>query len=91
MEKYKENKKKEDDLLFQEEDAKYMEALSKLTKKDYDAFEEDGIIPDSIDAIVTMDSDMRFYFKKIPHMTPSTGGNIFDDLTYDGIDGNPDE
>lgn len=91
VEKYKEQKKQEDDMLFKQEDAKYMDALSKLTKKDYDAFEEDGIIPASIDAIVTMDSDMRFYFKRIPHMTPSTGGNVFDDLSYDGIDNTPDE
>ena len=91
VEKYKEQKKQEDDMLFRQEDAKYMDALSKLTKKDYDAFEEDGIIPASIDAIVTMDSDMRFYFKRIPHMTPSTGGNVFDDLSYDGIDNTPDE
>jgi hypothetical protein len=26
---------------------------------------------------------MRFYFKKIPNKTPSTGGFIFDDISYD--------
>ena len=26
-------------------------------------------------------SDMKFYFKELPDMTPSTGGYIFDDLT----------
>ena len=35
-----------------------------------------------------MGSDMRLYFKKIPKMTPSTGGFVFDDIAYDYLEHN---
>jgi hypothetical protein len=40
---------------------------------------------------VSLDTDMRFHFNKIPSMTPSTGGLVFDDISYDYIDRNPEE
>jgi hypothetical protein len=44
---------------------------------------------------VTLDTDMHFYFKKIPSMTPSTGGFVFDDISMDKysvyVDRYPDE
>ena len=51
-------------------------------------FESEGKIPAVLSSIVTLGSDMRFYFKKIPNKTPSTGGFIFDDIQYDYIDRN---
>jgi hypothetical protein len=77
---YVETKKEQENELFQEENTKYLMALEELTDKEYSEFEDDGKIPASILKIVTLDSDMHFYFKKIPSMKPSTGGFIFDDL-----------
>ena len=88
---YLEEKKKEDDELFQEENNKYLEALNNLTNKDIEAFENNGEIPQYILDVVSLDTDMRFHFNKIPSMTPSTGGLVFDDISYDYIDRNPDE
>ena len=90
VKKYLEEKKKEETELFKIEDEKYLEALNSLTNKDIEAFEEEGEIPQSLLDIVTLDSDMHFYFKKIPSMTPSTGGFIFDDISNDYIDRNPE-
>ncbi len=91
VKQYMEDKKKEDDELFKEENEKYLNALNELTNKDIDDLENNGEIPQSISDIVTLGSDMRFYFKKIPSMTPSTGGLIFDDISRDNIDRNPEE
>lgn len=82
---YLQLKAEEENALFKEEDAKYIEALSKLSKEDIQAYEEDDIIPQSILNIVTLGSDLHFYFNKLPNMTPSTGGYIFDDLSIDDI------
>lgn len=84
--KRKDEKKAEEDALFKEENDKYLQALNELTNDEIKAFEEDGEIPASISAIMTLDTNMRLYFKKIPSMTPSTGGLIFDDISYDYID-----
>jgi hypothetical protein len=35
---------------------------------------------------MTLGSDMRFYFKKLPEITPSTGGFAFDDIMYSFIE-----
>ena len=86
-----EERKKEENELFQEENNKYLEALTGLTNKDIEAFEEDGVLPQSILEVVSLDTDMHFKFKKIPSMVPSTGGYVFDDITYDGIDRNPED
>ena len=88
---YLEEKKKEDNELFQEENQKYLEALNNLTDKDIEAFEEDGELPQFLLDVVTLETDMHFYFKKIPTMTPSTGGFVFDDISYDYIDRNPED
>lgn len=91
VKQYLEEKKKEEDELFQEENKKYIDALNNLTNKDVEAFENDGEIPQSILDVVSLDTDMRFHFIKIPSMTPSTGGLVFDDISYDYIDRTPDE
>lgn len=80
---YKEMLEKENDIVFQEENEKYLKALTELTDDDYKAFEEDDEIPKSLLEIVTLNNDMHFYFKKLPNMKPTTGGYIFDDLSYD--------
>lgn len=77
---YNEMIRQEEDVIFQEENAKYLSALEKLTKEDIDNFEEDGTIPPSLSKIVSLDSDMHFKFIKLPHMSPTTGGYIFDDI-----------
>ena len=88
---YLEEKKKEENELFQQENTKYLEALNMLTNKDIEAFEEEGEIPQFILDVVSLDTDMRFHFNKIPSMTPTTGGLAFDDISYDYIDRNPEE
>lgn len=81
VEEYHETVKKEADELFQFENKKYLDALDNLTKEDVDAFNEEGTLPKSITSIVTLSpKDMRFYFIRIPDMTPTTGGYIFDDI-----------
>lgn len=91
VEKYYEEKKAEENELFKEENGKYLEALNNLTDKEIEAFEEDGDLPQSILDVVTLDTDMHFHFKKIPSMVPSTGGFVFDDISYDYIDRSPEE
>lgn len=86
VEKYKEEVKSEEDELFKSENEKYLEALNTLSNKDVEEFESDGKIPSCISSIVTLGSDMRLYFKKIPNKTPSTGGFVFDDITYDYVE-----
>lgn len=82
--KHNKIKEEEQDIVFKEENEKYLQALSKLTEDEVNKFEDDGEIPQSLLNIVTLDSDMHFKFIKIPTMTPSTGGYIFDDITlYD--------
>lgn len=77
---YKETKKEEENVIFKEENEKYLNALNNLSDDDINKFEEDGDIPSSLLNIVTLDSDMHFKFIKLPNMTPSTGGYIFDDI-----------
>jgi hypothetical protein len=79
---YKSEIEKEKNDIFQVENKKYIDALNKLTDADIEAFEEEGKLPTSISSIVTLGSDMRLYFKKLPDMTPSTGGYAFDDIMY---------
>ena len=54
---------------------------SSINASDIEAFEEEGKLPSSISSIVTLGSDMRLYFKKLPDKTPSTGGYVFDDIS----------
>ena len=86
VENYKKEKEDEDNELFRVENNKYLEALNALTDKEVEDFEEDGKLPTSITSIVTMGSDMRFYFKKLPNKCPSTGGYVFDDINYSFIE-----
>ena len=84
VEKHNKIKEEEQSIIFQEENAKYLDVISNLTEDDVNDFEEKGEIPSSLLNIVTLDSSMCFKFIKLPHMTPSTGGYIFDDIrTYD--------
>lgn len=78
--KYKEDIKAENSQLFQEENQKYLDALNNLSDSEIRNFEETGALPSSITSVVTMGSDMHFYFKKIPDKVPSTGGYVFDDI-----------
>jgi hypothetical protein len=78
---FKEEKEKESDILFKQENEKYLKALNELTDSDVTEFENEGALPSSITSIVTMGADLRFYFKKLPNMTPSTGGYVFDDIS----------
>ena len=93
VEEYKEEVKRENNELYQEENKKYLEALNKLTNDEVTAFWEEGVLPKPITAIMTMGSDLKLYFKKIPDKLPSTGGNIFDDIVLDNnfIDNVADE
>ena len=77
---YKEEVESENNELFKEENDKYLAALDALDEKDITEFEEEGKIPSSISQIVTLGSDMKLYFKKIPNKTPTTGGFIFSDI-----------
>lgn len=80
---YQELKEKEKNIIFQEENDKYLKALSELTKEDIKAFDDDDEIPKSLLDIVVIGQDMHFYLKKLPDMRPSTGGSILDDMGYD--------
>jgi hypothetical protein len=79
---YKSEVEQENSEIFQIENKKYIEALNNLTDADIEAFEDEGKLPPSIASIVTLGSDMRLYFKKLPDKTPSTGGYAFDDIMY---------
>ena len=85
--KYIENssagKFKEDDALFIDLNEQYLKIISNLDREDILKLEEEGIIPKELEEIVTLNTeDLCFYFNKIPHMTPSTGGYIFDDIKF---------
>ena len=88
VKKHLEEVKQENNELYTTENAKYLAALDAITNKDVEEFESEGKLPAVLSSIVTLGSDMRFYFKKIPNKTPSTGGFIFDDIQYDYIDRN---
>ena len=77
---YKELIEMEQNVIFQEENELYLKELEKLTEEDIEKFEEDGTIPSSLLKIVQLNSDMYFKFVKLPNMSPTTGGYIFDDL-----------
>jgi len=83
VQKHLEEVENEKNELFEAENSKYLEALETITNKDVEEFENEGKIPTVLSSIVTLGSDMRFYFKKIPNKTPSTGGFIFDDIQWD--------
>lgn len=82
-------KKQEDNELFKSLDEKYHKALDNLTESEIEEFIEEGEIPSSLQKLVYIkedSSDLRFYFKDLPNMTPSSGGYIFDDISMDLIE-----
>ena len=79
---YKSEIEEENNEIYKSENSRYIHALNNLTDSDIEAFEEEGKLPASIASIVTLGSDMRLYFKKLPDKTPSTGGYVFDDIMY---------
>ena len=83
VEKHKKEVEEENNAIFQEENKKYLEILDEITNDEVDEFESEGKIPQALTSIVTLNAtDMRFYFKKMPDRTPSTGGFVFDDIQY---------
>lgn len=85
IEEYNKTLEKEKDIIFQEENAKYLAVINNITKVDVEEFEEEGALPSALSSIVTLGSDMRFRFIKLPDMTPSTGGYVFDDITVKDV------
>ena len=86
VEEYHKELEREKDELFKLEDGKYLKAINDLTKDDVEEFDENGKIPATILSVVNLGPDMRFYFKEIPDKTPSTGGYVFEDVTYRGVE-----
>lgn len=82
VEKHKKDIESEQNELYNEENQKYLDALDAMTNDEVVEFEEEGKLPTAIASLVTLGADMRLYFKKIPDKTPSTGGYVFDDITY---------
>lgn len=83
---YQDIKAREEDALFKDLDAQYNKMLCGLSKEDIVKFNNDGDIPKSLHDIVFLNSeDMCFYFHQLPNMTPSTGGNIFDDIQLQDV------
>ena len=80
LEEFGKEKELENNELFKSENEKYLKILEGLTDEDFEAFEEEGKIPASVLSMMTLGTDMRLYFKKIPNKTPSSGGYIFEDL-----------
>lgn len=72
----------EESVLFQEENKKYLDALESITEDDVDALEQEGVVPKVFADIVTLDENMYFHFIKLPNMTPSTGGYLFEDVCH---------
>ena len=86
--KYYEQLEKENNEKFKELDRKYEEALNSLTVEDVDEFYSDAKIPTCLDKIVMIKDDsneLKFYFRELPNMTPSSGGYIFDEISYNRV------
>ncbi len=88
VDEYNEKLESEQNEEFQVENQKYLDALSELKDEEVLEFETEGKLPASISTIVTLGSDMRLYFKRIPDKTPTTGGYVFDDISYSEIETN---
>lgn len=86
--KYFEKLKLENNDKYKELDNKYQLCLDNLTEDEIDKFLNEGEIPASLQKLVYIkedSDDLRFYFKDLEDMTPSTGGYIFDDISMDLI------
>ena len=87
-------KTKENTEKFKELDEKYSKCLENLTEKEVKDFLTEGKMPKSLSEIVYIkedSNDLRFYFIELNGMTPTTGGYIFDDISYDLLKENTDE
>lgn len=83
VEKHKKELEEENNAMFQEENDKYLKIIDEITNDEVEEFETEGKIPTALTSIVTLNaSDMRFYFKKMPDKTPTTGGFVFDDIQH---------
>lgn len=78
-----ETKKQEESIIFKEENEKYLNILKNLTQEDLDKFYENGELPSQFNSVVQLGHDMLFRFIKLPELTPSTGGYIFDDISLE--------
>lgn len=76
-------KKLEETILFKEENDKYLKLLSELTQEDIEEFYDGGKLPPQFNSVVQLGHDMLFRFVKLPTLTPSTGGYIFDDISLE--------
>lgn len=86
--------KAEENIKFKELDKKYQDCLIHLTKDEIDNFIDEGVMPSSLQKIVFIKedyNDLKFYFKDLPDMTPSSGGYIFDDISYNLLSKNTEE
>jgi hypothetical protein len=82
IQQYRETVEKEKTELFQALDKDYREAIDSLSKEEVKDFFDEGIIPPTLAKLVYLDSsDMKLHFNDLPEMTPSTGGNIIEDIT----------
>ena len=68
-------------------DEAYIKAIESLTSDEVDDFWDDRKIPTRLENIVHLGTDeatqtLRFYFNDIPDMTPSTGGDIVEDMVF---------
>ena len=91
-EKIKENYfkqiERENNEKYQELNAQYLRCLDNLTAEEINNFIEDAEIPESLQKLVYVKddaNDLRFYFKDLNNMTPSTGGYLYDDISMDLI------
>lgn len=86
VEKYKEEMEYENNEVYKSENSKYLSCLASLKPSDVKSFEEEGKLPSSISSMMELGADMKLRFKKLPGMTPSTGGNVFDDISIQTSD-----
>lgn len=80
VKEYEDTKALEENAIFVEENEKYLNIIHNLTQSEVDAFDEDGTLPTALSSVVSLDTDMRFSFIKLPNMHPSTGGFVFEDI-----------
>lgn len=83
VEEFNEEKAKENDEKFKILDEKYLNIINNLTEDEINEFFESGELNEKLNKLVYIDwekNDLKFYFKDLPGITPSTGGSIVDDF-----------
>lgn len=84
LNKHKETIQREQENMFKVLNEKYIDALKAITDEDVEVFYEEGTVPGKISDLMFIDSsDMKFHFRDLPEMVPSTGGYVFDDMSCD--------